>query len=161
MSDRPKSVLGLMPNRRRTPTVRATLDELRRTPMTPAEEQSAAGPYRETFLAALRPDVAAALQQSGELFQAALHETFTASPSDVPLDLLFSRAALIDLEALVRHLSDLVDEAEGAVQEHRLRDELTEVLSLLLRAEGTLAQTLADAEERRLRETIEAGRPDA
>jgi len=129
--------------------------------MTPAEDQSATGPYRETFLAGLRPDVAAALQQSADFVQSALHETFTASPRDIPFDLLFGRAALVDLEALVLHLGDLVDESEGAVQERRFRDDLTEVLSLLRRAEGQLAQTLADAEERRLRAASEGAGCDA
>lgn len=155
MSDRPKSVRGPMPVLRRPPKVRPATEDQRRPPMTPAEEQAATGPYRETFLAGLRPDVAAALQQSGEFIQSALQETFAASPSDIPFDILFSRAALVDLEALVGHLSDLVDESGGVVQEHRFRDDLTEVLSFLRRAEGGLARTLADAEERRLSEATE------
>jgi len=155
VNDRPKSFCGPVPVLRRPRKVQ-TSDDHQRTPMTPAEEQAATGPYREVFLAGLRPEVAAALQQSGDFVEPALSERYAASPGNIPLDLLLSRAVLVDLEALVGQLVYLLDEPEGAVQELRLRDGLTEVLSLLRRAEGALAQTLADAEERRLHEAAPA-----
>ena len=127
------------------------------TAMTPAEKQSVAGPYRETFLAGLRPEVAAAIQQAAEFSESAMYETFGAEPGEIPFDVLFTRAALDDLEALVGHLSDLTDDSARAVQEHRFRDDLTEVLSLLRRAQGRLARTLGDAEERLLNRWTEGG----
>ncbi len=126
-------------------------------PLTPAEELAVAGPYREVFLAGLKPEVAAALQQAGEFTEAALYEAFGAAPSNIPFDILFGRAALVDLEALVRHLGDLADGSGETVQEHRYRDDLTEVLSLLRQAEARLARTLAEAEERRPRALRDAG----
>ena len=117
------------------------------TPMTPAERQSVAGPYRETFLAGLRPDVAAAIQQAAEFSESAMYETWGADPGDIPFDVLFTRAALVDLEAIVAHLSGLANEAGGEPQDQRFRDDLMEVLSLLERAQGRIAQTLEDLEE--------------
>jgi len=121
------------------------------TPMTPAERQSVAGPYRETFLAGLRPDVAAALQQAGEHFESAMLEVWGAPPEDIPFSILWTRATLIDLEALAGSLGDLVDDSGGSLQETQFRDDLTEVLSLLKRAQGQLAKALSDAETRLLR----------
>lgn len=118
--------------------------------MTPAERQSVAGPYREAFLAGLRPDVAAVLQQAGEHFESAMYERFGADPGDIPFDVLFARAALVDLEAIVGHLSALADDKGGEPQDQRFRDDLMEVLSLLKRAQGRIAQTLKDLEERLL-----------
>lgn len=120
------------------------------TPMTPAERQSVAGPYRETFLAGLRPDVAAALQQAAEFSESAIHETWGADPGDIPFDVLFTRAALVDLEAIVGHLSALAGNTGGEPQDQRFRDELMEVLSLLERAQGRIAQTLRNLEKRLL-----------
>ena len=120
------------------------------TPMTPAERQSVAGPYRETFLAGLRPDVAAALQQAAEYFESAMLEVWGAPPSGVPFPILWTRATLIDLEALTGHLGGLVDDSEASLQEIQFRDDLTEVLSLLKRAQGQLAKALTDAEARLL-----------
>jgi len=117
------------------------------TPMTPAERQSVAGPYRETFLAGLRPDVAAAIQQAAEFSESAMYETWGADPGDIPFDVLFTRAALVDLEAIAAHLSGLANEAGGEPQDQRFRDGLMEVLSLLERAQGRIAQTLEDLEE--------------